>query len=176
LTKLTSYDLAQNHGMLDESEIDLIKRYVAGLKAKQLKIINIGAGFGTSVLAMLEVKPNAFIWSIDQKPRQIELDNIANAGYKNRVIRLLSKSQNIQWPKSVKVDCVFVDGGHTEDDVRKDIEIFKPVIKRNGLMFFHDYYHPNYGPDHLMSKVIDKMMSDWRRLPVARFLVGFKNE
>ncbi len=172
---LTSYDLSQNHGMLSISEIDFIKEHVSRLSKKTL-IINIGAGFGTSSLAMLEVRPEAFVWSVDPKPRQSEQSNIAAAGYENRVIRLLSKSQDISWPKSIKVHCVFVDGGHNERDVVEDIEIYKPMVRKNGLMFFHDYRHPNYGPDQLMSNVIDEMMGDWQRLGVARFLVGFKND
>ncbi len=171
---LTSYDLSQNHGMLSIDEIDFIKTHISRLP-KKLLIINIGAGFGTSSLAMLEVRPGAFAWSVDPKPRQSEQNNIAQAGYQNRVIRLLSKSQNISWPKLIKIHCVFVDGGHNEQDVVDDIEIYKPMIRKNGLMFFHDYRHPNYGPDHLMSNVIDEMMGDWQRLGLARFLVGFKN-
>lgn len=173
MTKLTSYDLSE-FGMLDISEIDFLKTHIAKLPKKSL-IINIGAGFGTSSLAMLEVRPDAFIWSIDPIPKLEEARNIVNAGYKGKAVRLLSKSQDIAWPKSIRVNVVFVDGGHTEDDVRRDITIYKPMVKRGGLMFFHDYRHPNYGPDQLMSEVIDEMMSDWQRIGLARYLVGFKN-
>ncbi len=173
MAKLTSYDLSEL-GMLDISEIDFLKTHIARLPKKS-KIINIGAGFGTSSLAMLEVRPEAFIWSIDPKPQLDERNNIAQAGFDGRVVRLLSKSQDISWPSSIKVNAVFVDGGHTEDDVKQDIKIYKPLVKKGGFVFFHDYRHPNYEPDHLMSNVIDEMMSDWQRLGLARYLVGFKN-
>lgn len=174
MTKLTSYDLSQTHGMLSIGEIDLIKTHVAKLLKKPL-IINIGAGFGTSSLAMLEVHPEAFIWSIDKRSREQEIVNVNRAGFENRIVRLLAKSQNINWPKQIKVNCIFVDGGHNEHHIKRDIEIYKPVVKKNGLMFFHDYRHPNYGPDHLISNVIDDMMSDWQQVGLARYLVVFKN-
>ena len=174
MIKPTSYQLSQAHRMLSIEEIDFIKKYVSRLPKKST-LINIGAGFGTSALAMLEVLPDAFIFSIDPKSSLAEIDNVAEAGYSNQVKRLLSKSQDIAWPKSIKVNAVFVDGCHTEKDVKCDIEIYKPTVRENGLMFFHDYGHPNYAPDHLMSKVIDEMMNDWQRLGIARFLVGFKN-
>lgn len=175
MAKPTSYQLSQDHGMLDINEIDLIKEHVARLPKKSM-VINIGAGFGTSTLAMLEVRPTAFIWSIDPNTRSDEITNVKEAGFDGRVVRLLTKSQDINWPKSIKIHCVFVDGGHTEDDVRQDIEIYKPMVRKNGLIYFHDFEHPNYGPDQLMSKVIVKMMSDWELIGKARYLIVYRKD
>ena len=170
--KLTSYDLSQEFGMMEINEIDLLKKHVAKLPDAPL-IINIGAGFGTSSLAMLEVQPGAFIFSIDPQPRAKEQEHIARAGYANRAIRLLGKSQQVGQFFPYQVNCVFVDGSHVPKDVQRDIELWKPKVKPGGLMFFHDYQHPNYqkhGPDEAAA-IVDRLMVDWTRLGVARYMV-----
>ena len=42
-----------------------------------------------------------------------------------------------------KVDFVYIDGLHTYDQVKKDIENYLPLIKENGFIGGHDY-HPVY--------------------------------
>ena len=37
------------------------------------------------------------------------------------------------------VDLLFIDGGHTFDVVRKDIELYVPLVKPGGIVSFHDF-------------------------------------
>lgn len=42
-----------------------------------------------------------------------------------------------------KLDFLFVDGDHTYEGVRKDFEMYSPLVRRGGLMAFHDIVpHP----------------------------------
>lgn len=108
-------------------------------------IVNIGACFGTSVLSMLEARPDAYIFSVDISPCPDEAHHIALAGLSDpcHVVRVLGPSQQVGhwWPRA-SVDMVFVDGAHDYDAVRDDIEAWKPVVREGGLLVFHDYDKP----------------------------------
>jgi hypothetical protein len=34
---------------------------------------------------------------------------------------------------------IFIDGDHTYEGVKRDIELYFPLLKPNGLILFHDY-------------------------------------
>jgi hypothetical protein len=44
---------------------------------------------------------------------------------------------------TLKADFVYIDGLHTYDQVKKDIENYLPLINKNGFIGGHDY-HPVY--------------------------------
>ncbi len=37
-----------------------------------------------------------------------------------------------------KIDILFIDGDHTYNGVKKDFEMYSPLVKKNGLVAFHD--------------------------------------
>jgi len=126
------------------ADVDTLQRLAKMLPPAPV-IVNIGACFGTSTLAMLEARPDAFIFSIDinvcpREPEHLELAGVET----RRVVRCLGKSQEIgrHWPAG-SADLVFVDGGHAYQDVREDIAAWTHVVKPGGLLVFHDYGTPS---------------------------------
>jgi predicted O-methyltransferase YrrM len=111
---------------------------LAGMLPPQPVIINIGACFGTSTLAMLEARSDAYIFSIDINvcPKEAEHIEKSECGA-NRVVRILGPSQDIDWP--YLVDMVFVDGAHGYPEVRRDIQAWRGKIRTGGVLAFHDY-------------------------------------
>lgn len=106
-------------------------------------IVNIGACFGTSTLAMLETRPDAFIFSIDINVCPKEPGHIRQARLdEGRVVRVLGPSQDVglYWP--YKVDLVFVDGAHGYPEVVRDIRAWRDKVKGGGILAFHDYGKP----------------------------------
>lgn len=119
-------------------DVDTLHGLVADLPPRPV-IVNIGACFGTSTLAMLEARPDAFIFSIDIAICPKEAEHIRQAGLDEaRVVRLLGPSQRVgaYWPWPV--DLVFVDGAHDYDAVCLDIEIWRGNVKPGGILAFHD--------------------------------------
>jgi hypothetical protein len=54
---------------------------------------------------------------------------------------LFSSSHNQVYP--VKIDFLFIDGDHRYSGVKKDWKLYSPLVKRNGLIVFHDILpHP----------------------------------
>jgi len=107
-------------------------------------IVNIGACFGTSALAMLEARPDAFIFSIDVNVCHKEPEHIKQAGHDTaRVVRCQGRSQEIglYWPVS-SVDMVFVDGAHGRQAVVDDLNAWIKTLKPGGILACHDYDKP----------------------------------
>ena len=67
--------IASKYNMLSFSEVELIQKCVFQLQEEPL-VINIGANVGTSTIAILEIRPKAYIFSIDVKPCPEEATNI----------------------------------------------------------------------------------------------------
>jgi predicted O-methyltransferase YrrM len=65
------------------------------------------------------------------------LENISP--YKNISHIRMTSDDAIKTLENLKVDLVYIDGVHTYDQVKKDIENYKPIIKAGGLICGHDY-------------------------------------
>ena len=65
--------------------------------------------------------------------------------------------KNIEWVKKMSedavteiktnIDFIYVDGNHDYQFVKKDIELYYPIIKSGGMMGGHDFYN-GYAQDH----------------------------
>jgi precorrin-6B methylase 2 len=154
--------------MLSAGEVDLIHECAARLGSTPV-VINIGAGAGTSTLAFLESRPTAYVFEIDILDRPLAVQH--TLAYADRLARIRGRSQVIgqNWP--YMVDCVFVDGSHTDEAVTGDIEAWLPKIKAGGLMLFHDYHHPKVPG---LTAVVDKYMADYERIGLERYLIAFQ--
>ena len=175
MSKIDSYYVSEKHGMLDASEIRLIKYCVSQTLALTSApfIINIGAGYGTSAMAMLEEAPEAFIFSIDPHSQPNEPNFLVAAGLEEaRVLRILATSQKAGKFFPFDAELVFVDGAHSDKAVLKDIEVWKPRVKPGGFMLFHDYNHPNIPS---LTVIVEDEMNDWKAVGTARYLIAYQN-
>ncbi len=164
-------ELAIKYGMLSVGEVKLIHKCVIMLPENPV-IINIGAGFGTSVIAMLEKRSDAFIFSIDKKPRSEEYENLlASKIDTSRCLRILSDSRRAGKNFPYMVDMVFVDGDHSNEAVQRDIDSWLPKIAAGGVILFHDYKHPNVPG---LTTVVDAAMTEHTKIGEERYLIAFK--
>jgi predicted O-methyltransferase YrrM len=103
-------------------------------------VVQVGAYWGASTVAILAARPDLFIFSIDLKPYPQEQDNIKAAGLSgNGVVRVLGDSAHVgaRWPYAV--DMVYIDGDHRYEAVKVDILTWIPKVKTGGIIAFHDY-------------------------------------
>ncbi len=133
-------------------------------------IIQIGAYIGVSTIAMLEARPDAYIFSIDVKPCMQEKANVSEAGLDvNRVVRVLGDASQIDWP--LKVDMLFVDGNHYYEAVKADCEAW--LKKVNGLVVFHDYIARGAPAKNQVYEVVNELFDSEPFMQVER-LIGFE--
>lgn len=131
-------------------------------------IVNIGAGAGTSGLAFAEARKDCTLFTIDVTNDSspfgclvAEKEVLREAGfdvdsYHTRFHQIIGDSKDVGsvWllPHGQKfvdkklygigmkpVDMVFIDGDHSYEGAKGDIEIWLPNIKRNGIIAIHDY-------------------------------------
>jgi predicted O-methyltransferase YrrM len=59
------------------------------------------------------------------------------------------------WPKDLIIDLLFIDVGHTYEDVSNDWENLSPFVRKGGLVVFHDYYVKNENGHPGVRKFVD---------------------
>lgn len=143
-----------------------------------LWIAQIGAGGGTSSIAMLEESERVKIVSIDiqaegQEYATNEHLRLDELGLKNRVLRIWGDSKVVGkiWPVAWKVPMVFIDGDHTEPGIRGDITNWITHILPGGIICYHDYESKNWGA---VKNVVDEMMVGKEKLLHIDTVIAFR--
>jgi len=67
-----------------------------------------------------------------------------------------------------KVDFLFIDGDHSYEGVKKDFEMYSPLVKKGGIIAFHDIVpHP---PETRceVNKFYNEIKYDYRHIEIVR--------
>lgn len=171
-----SDDLANAFGFLLPGEVDALKRLASRTPEKGV-MVNIGAGAGTSSLAIAEVRPNATRYTVDISEggplggMQNEKNAFAVAPSLKLPIQLLGDSKQIghDWDKG-EIDFLFIDGDHSQAGASGDILNWLPHIKKGGVIALHDYDAVHW-PD--VKKVVDELLGDKEQIEHTRTVIGF---
>lgn len=153
---LTSEQLRKDFHYFYPNELIELKALVRELPPDPI-VVNIGAGAGTSGLAILESRNDVTLITIDIEDkdsplgslfseldvmRRAKLDHLANV----RWFQICNDSKIVgrEWTTQTvidhdKVDMVFVDGAHQYDECCGDIEAWLPHIEPGGIIAVHDY-------------------------------------
>lgn len=107
-------------------------------------VVEIGTRTGATLWALSRVCPDECCFvSIDPTNRRRFLDELI--GVERELHLVTGKSQDVSTLIAVErclngrpVDVVFVDGSHLEDDVRRDVELYGPLLAPTGLLALHD--------------------------------------
>lgn len=146
--KHTPYSLSDWLGYLSHEEVDFLANLVYGLPPKP-KVVNIGAGGGTSGLTILAARPDSYLYTVDIALESNPLGGLGNEREILEAHKLYDVGRNLQllgdsptvgkkWDRG-EVDMVFVDGNHSYEGCRDDILNWMPHIKEGGVMAVHDY-------------------------------------
>lgn len=164
--------LAKDIHMMSIEEVEFLQEVCESVLTPDAHIINIGAGVGTSLLAVQEVLPDATVFSVDIKQTPVAFSNVDKyGGDSSKFIRIIQNSAQVLRLFPFPVDMIFVDGAHDSQSVEKDALHGKPLVRDLGVMFFHDYDHPNL-PE--LSGIVDAIMDDWYCLGKERYLIAFQ--
>lgn len=98
--------------------------------------------------------------------------NIINEhyGFPSKVICADSKTVKLEQPISL----CYIDGDHSYDGVKGDIENFSPQIRRNGLMIFDDYYKLHHKVTEAVNDMYDADKWEMIRLAVIGWAIWRK--
>ena len=149
-----------NWGYLREPEVTAIHILAQlAMDGKGVPLfVNVGAGHGTSSLAMAEACPEAEIYSIDSNTGflKYERDTFKMAGIKTPH-QIHSNSHDPGLEFEHEADLIFIDADHREEEVRADILKWIKYICNDGIMVFHDYDHANYPG---VKTAVDELMAE----------------
>jgi len=150
LKKLKELDRVEGHTGLNEGL--LLFKIARSLKADSV-VVEIGSFKGKSTCFIAEglgSKKSQFFcvdtWHNDAMPDEgrvdifdIFLNNTKD--YREKIKPLRGRSSEVvkEWPSSRKIDFLWVDGDHSYEGVKSDIECWLPLVKKNSLACFHDY-------------------------------------
>ncbi len=150
----TAYEVSNWLGYLSIPEVDAIKTIV-NLLPPNPYVVNIGAGAGTSGLAIMEARSDVHLTTIDKTLEshpygclegeyQVLMNSgiLPDAGHRYSQIHGDSKEVGKHWKNGNNnqlADFVFVDGDHSYEGVRGDISIWLNNINIDGYMAVHDY-------------------------------------
>lgn len=165
-------DTAEDFGYLTVEEVDFLKELARDLPPNPT-IVNIGAGAGTSGLTFREARPDAALYTIDISPDGPlgGLEGERNAFDKTDYdypIQILGNSREVEWGEPI--DLLFIDGDHTEEGIRGDINNFCPYTE---LVAVHDYEYAKWDE---VKPAVDELLADWEVIGKANRIIALRRK
>lgn len=167
--------MAVHYNYLTIMETRVLTSWGRSLPSFDPVAINIGAGAGTSALALLLGHPRLLVVSVDISMKQLDserrnLEWMALSDERHEQIHGDSAEVGRDWARGL-VDLVFIDGDHTYQQVREDIWMWLPHIVEGGILCGHDYGWEKWPG---VKQAFDEEMVDFERISLTDHLIGFK--
>lgn len=114
-------------------------------------IVESGTYMGASAYAMLSAAPrDAHIWCID-KFMVAGTEHVTRRNLKywmeraqcELIVGDSERGADMLKHMVGKVDLIFIDDGHAEEDLLRDIRCLKPLLRKGGVMLGHDFDVPH---------------------------------
>ncbi len=166
-----STELADVPGWLNDSEGRLLAKYAAGKR-----VLEVGSYKGRSTIWMARVAESIFCvdkWDGSCTPtpgdtlpdflanvkRHAVIDKITTGGGTLAQVKKAQTSHptlgDFVNPEFGQFDFIFIDGDHSEEGVKSDIEEALSLLAEDGVMAFHDYGRPT---DPGVKKMVDALL------------------
>ncbi|MFX1395148.1 MAG: class I SAM-dependent methyltransferase [Promethearchaeota archaeon] len=137
-------------------------------------VLEIGTAEGGTLFLLTRLSdPNALILSIDlsgKKKTYREVFYHSFAIDNQKIIFLERDSHKLSTLEELKkilrnrqIDVLFIDGDHSYEGVKKDFEMYSPLVKKNGIIGFHDIVviSPDRFPDVEVNKFWNEIKKNY---------------
>jgi predicted O-methyltransferase YrrM len=167
-----------------QSEVSELLEIINRMKPKV--ILEIGTANGGTLFLFSHVAPDvATVISIDLSGgrfgggypawRTLLYKSFALPGQKIHLLRADShKRDTLEQVKLIlggsgrEIDFLFIDGDHTYEGVKRDFEMYSPLVKKGGIVAFHDIVpHPSETGCEV-SKLWEEMKSRYNHLELVK--------
>lgn len=151
-------------------------KYIGSIRdTKEMTLVEIGTFLGDSTEIFAKYFQNVitidpYVSGMGDITNRVDMKEIrkqaeSNLSIYNNVEMKIGKSADFvnNFPNN-SIDVLYIDGGHTYEDVKLDIMMYAPKVKRNGFLCGHDYRPGKF--DGVVKavneyKVPDKRFSDY---------------
>lgn len=173
-------ELAITHGALQKpNELEKLAEFVIGRPHKT--VLEIGTCKGGTLWFWHHLPNNNTVVSVDMPngefgggPTSDDRDKILNwVSDKQNTILVTGDSHKEETLTEVKealagelADILFIDGDHTYEGVKKDFEMYSPLVKNGGLIVLHDIV------DHSESNPACQVEKFWQELTTTIYPMG----
>jgi hypothetical protein len=117
-------------------------------KNKKLIGLEIGVEYGLNAKTMLTLLPIEKLYMVDPYINNDQMYRETRkylAKYDDKTIFIRKTSENAANEIPDKLDFVYLDGAHTYEAVKKDIELIYNKIKKGGILGGHDFWANEIG-------------------------------
>lgn len=133
--------------------IELLTELSNKLDKTDYTMIEIGSYMGESTMMFASTGLFSTIYSIDPLNGHEEFNEIHNYSwefirgefnknikYFDNIVHLQDFSYNVvnEFDDN-SIDFIYIDGSHSEESVRQDLELYLPKLKKDGIIAGHDY-------------------------------------
>jgi predicted O-methyltransferase YrrM len=122
------------------------------------RILETGRFNGGSCFLLACAAPNIPVYSIDLAPRDDALlrSLFAQSSVGENAKLIVGDSQHTQYPEIDDLDLLFIDGDHSYDGCKADIENWFPRLRGNGHLIFHDCYLGQPGVMDAVAELLER--------------------
>lgn len=175
-------ELSNAFGFLFPAEVYLLGALAATLPDNGI-VVNIGAGVGTSALAIVEIRPKARVFTIDISEGgplggMLNEANAFKAANLSCPQQILGNSQVIHkdWPEighGESIDLLVIDGDHSAEGLQADMNGWLKYVKPGGYAVFHDYNSVAWGE---VKDIVNSNMRTpaWQEVLQVDTLIAFR--
>lgn len=135
-------------------------------------IVEIGSEFGMSAsLFRYGAPPDVEIYCVDLFPNGLHDYFQANLMevdlfYNIHILKGDSAKMGRAWGQQQPIkpiDLLFIDGDHTYQGCKRDIEAWTPYVKPGGWIVFHDTACPTNKQPHALHFMVSKAIDEWQQ-------------
>ena len=135
---MNAYQLNEKCTYATPDEIDWLKT-----QAKQLptnaEVVMIGAGPGVMAIAIMEERSDVWMTVIDNVTCEFLIKHAEQSRLKNsHLYCMIADSSQVEW-EGQPIDLLIIDGDHSYEGVKADLDVWLQHVKPSGLIFLHDY-------------------------------------
>lgn len=134
-----AHQMAATRNFLTRADVDALHQIASSLPL-QANVVDLGAGSGTTALAIFHVRPKAHIFTVDHSETAMNWTQkaIENMHYVEQWSRTVADSWQA-FDLAGGIDLLMIDAGHDYEDVKRDFEAWAPQLVVGRPVWFHDY-------------------------------------
>ena len=104
-----------------------------------IRVVMIGAGPGVMALAIKEGNPDCALTVIDKDTCEWTQKHLESAALLRGVNFVIGDSARVGHSWIEPINLILIDGNHSYEGVKADLEAWLPHIAPGGYVFLHDY-------------------------------------